>query len=32
MAFCPPLVISDTDIDQSAEAFAESVQVVAAKA
>jgi adenosylmethionine-8-amino-7-oxononanoate aminotransferase len=32
MAFCPPFVIGDTDIDQCVEAFAEAVQVVAGRA
>jgi adenosylmethionine-8-amino-7-oxononanoate aminotransferase len=32
MAFCPPLVIDDADIDRCASALAESVSVVAARA
>jgi adenosylmethionine-8-amino-7-oxononanoate aminotransferase len=32
MAFCPPYVMAEADIDLCASAFAESVQVVAAKA
>jgi hypothetical protein len=32
MAFCPPFVITDADIDQCASALAESVAVVAARA
>jgi putrescine aminotransferase len=31
MAFCPPLVIEDADVDQCASALAESVQVVVAR-
>jgi adenosylmethionine-8-amino-7-oxononanoate aminotransferase len=31
MAFCPPYVMTDADIDQCASAFAEAVAVVAAK-
>jgi 4-aminobutyrate--pyruvate transaminase len=32
MAFCPPLVIEDADVDQCASALAESVKVIAARA